>query len=119
MNTKLIWPAVIILSAIGVGITTWLNVAGPFRAVLSFWFMLICPGMAFIRLFRLKDSLAEWIIGIAASIALSMLLTEFMVLKKLWSPSYGLLALIVISILGALLQIRMFILRRPKLEQSL
>jgi hypothetical protein len=62
--------------------------------------------MAIIRLLQLKDILAELVLAIALSLAISALLAELMALSHLWSPAAELASLIIISLIGATLQIR-------------
>jgi outer membrane biosynthesis protein TonB len=99
------WPVIIMASAFGSGLATLGNFDSPFRPILAFWFMLICPGMAFVRLLRLEVHFAEWAIAIALSLALDTIVAEMMLLTKLWSPKWGLLALVYISLGGAFLQL--------------
>jgi hypothetical protein len=105
MLKKLFWPVLIIFSAVLAGIFVWSNSGGILRSILLFWFILICPGMALIRLLQLKDLLSEWVLAVVLSLVLSALVAEFMVVTHLWSPPTGLAVLIGISLMGAALQI--------------
>lgn len=99
------WPAVIILSALTTGILAWWDSGGILRRILSFWFILICPGMALIGLLRIKDTLAKLVMAVALSLALAVLLSETMALSHFWYPTAGLGILVEISLAGAFLQI--------------
>jgi hypothetical protein len=100
------WPLIIILSAGAIGFAVLPATAvPPFRALAAFWFLLICPGMAFVPLLRIGDCMTDVPLGIALSIALDAVVAEAMVLTRHWSPEWGLLILICISIAGAALQI--------------
>ena len=99
------WPIIIIVSSLGISLTVWLNIESPIRSGLAFWFLLVCPGMALVRLLRLKDRLIEWTLAIALSIALSTLVSETMLLTQQWSFKATLAVLIVVSLSGAALQI--------------
>lgn len=106
MSRKLFWPIMIILSALLAGILVWSDGGGAFRSIILFWFILICPGMAFVRLLQIENVLTEIVLAIALSLVISTLLAEFMVLTHLWSPGVELAILIGISLLGAALQIK-------------
>ncbi len=99
------WPLVIIASALGAGLMMFSNTVSPLRPVLIFWFLLICPGMAFLRLLRLQERLTELTLAIALSLALDTIVAEAMISARLWSPQAGLVTLIGLSIGGAVLQI--------------
>ncbi len=99
------WPTVIAVSAIGVGLVVFGNVASPIRPVIAFWFLLICPGMAFVRLLRIQDNSNELTLAVALSLAIDSVLAIVMVYARLWSPKWGLGILIGISVLGAALQV--------------
>lgn len=106
MSRKLIWPTIIIFSAVLAGLLVLINWGGAFRSIFLFWFILICPGMAFVRLLQIQNVGSELVLAMALSLAVSTLLAEFMVLTKMWSPPAELAILIGISLLGAALQIR-------------
>jgi uncharacterized membrane protein len=100
------WPTLILISALAVGLLTMTSIASPLRPMLALWFLLVCPGMAFVRLLHLRDSLAEWTLAVALSFALDALVVEIMLYSGLWSPKWGLAVLIGLSMAGAILQIR-------------
>jgi uncharacterized membrane protein len=106
MSRKLFWPILIISSAILAGILALSNVSGPIRSIIQFWFILVCPGMAVLRLLKIQDNITEFVLAIALSLIFSTLLAEVMVFAHLWSPILELTILIGISMAGAGLQIR-------------
>jgi len=79
--------------------------SSSFRVAIVFWFMLVCPGMAFVRLLHLRGPIVELTLAIALSIALDTIVAESMVLAKRWSPQWGLVALAVLCGVGAVIQI--------------
>jgi len=105
-RTQLAWPLAIFISAFLVDLAILLNFPPILRFPLTFWFMLICPGMAYIRLLQLKDNLAESVLAIALSLAISLILALVMVYTGMWKPEWGLLILIVLSLAGASLQVK-------------
>jgi hypothetical protein len=80
------------------------DIGPPIQAMVAFWFLLVCPGMSFVRLLQIGDRLTELIVAIALSIALDTTVSETMVLTKRWSPEWGLFVLICMSAAGAALQ---------------
>ncbi len=102
---KWTWPVMIVLSAVGIGLAVIQGWPAPARAALALWFLLICPGMAFVRLLQLDDKVREWTLAVALSLALDTGLALLMVYSRLWSPRLGLALLIGLSGLGALLQL--------------
>jgi len=105
MKPRLIWPMIIIVSSFGIGVSVWLNIESPLRAALAFWFLLVCPGMALVRLLQLRDLLIELTLAIALSIALSTLVSEAMLMTQRWSSKGALAVLVGVSLSGAALQI--------------
>lgn len=105
LRRRLWWPAIIIASAIGAGLFALGDIESPFRPLIAFWFLLICPGMAFVRLLHIRERLTELTLAIALSMAFNVIVSEALVLARMWSFKWGLVVLICISILGAVLQI--------------
>lgn len=104
-NFPWLWPAIIFFSAVAVAVVTFGNVAPPLRPFIAFWFLLVCPGMTFIRLLELKEGFAEWTLAIALSLALDAIVAGSMLYAGMWSPNRGLIILIGISLVGVVLQI--------------
>ena len=83
-----------------------INIGGPLRPILIFTFLRICPGMAFVRLLHIQNPLSELTIAIGLSLTIDTIIAEIMIYSEIWSPKLGLAALICISTVGALLQLR-------------
>ena len=73
--------------------------------MIALWFLLVCPGMAFARLLRIRDRVREWTLAVALSLVLETILATTMVYARLWSPKGGLGVLMGLSTIGAILQI--------------
>jgi len=103
---SIVWPLVIVASA-GLAILAMLGgIGSPVRPVVAFWFLLLCPGMAFMWLFKLEDWYSELALALALSLALDVIVSETMVLARIWSPTWALAVLAVISTVGAVSQMR-------------
>lgn len=103
MKRSLWWPVFIAISALLAVIVT--HTGGIFRPVVVFWFLLICPGMALVRLLHIRNMVTELTLAIAISIALGTIVAETMVLARIWSSQGGLLVLVSLSMSGAAYQI--------------
>ena len=101
--SNLLWPFVILISAFSSGMLVFIGTETILRQLLVLWFLLVCPGMAYIRLMRLQNALVEWILAIGLSLALELLLALALVYLHFWQPQLGLLLLIGLSFLGAIL----------------
>lgn len=113
-----LWPLVIAGSALGAELITFFPplaaLSAGLRLGVTLWFLLICPGMAFIPLLRLPSASSEWTLAIALSLALSTLVPEFMLYTVRWSPQASLVLLVSLSLLGAILQL--LLLRQAPVE---
>ncbi len=105
MKRATVWPIVIGLSALGIGVLAGFDIDSPLRPVLSLWFLLVCTGMSFVRLLDIKDAVVELVLAIGLSIAISTLLSEILVLSEQWMPVRGLYILIGLSLVGVMLQV--------------
>jgi hypothetical protein len=103
--TQAAWPLIIIGAGIGLMLTVAADLASPLRPILVFGFLLICPGMAFVRLLHLRDRFAELMLAVALSLAITTLVSEMLVLMGIWSPAGSVLAIVSIAIAGAVLQL--------------
>lgn len=100
-----LWPAIIIVSAVAACLMAFVFPASPLRPALTLWFLLVCPGMAFVRLLEIAPSYVEWMLGIALSLALNTLLSALMMYAYAWSWELALLLLVMLSVGGAVLQV--------------
>jgi hypothetical protein len=102
----LAWPCVIVLSA-AVAIVSLQSPGGsPVRVAATLWFVLLCPGSAYVRLLDLGDLLIELGLAVALSICLATVLSLVMIYLKLWHPVAALYVLAVIAAPGVDLQLR-------------
>jgi hypothetical protein len=105
MKRNLAWPLVLVTSTALVGILNGIGVESNLRFVITAAYLLICPGMAYIRLLNLSSRSTVWILAIAASISIDLLVSEIMVLIKLWSANAAYFTIGTFCIAGALVQI--------------
>lgn len=93
------------MSAVAVSAVVFGNVAAPARPFITLWFLLVCPGMAFVRSLRIHDRIAQWTLAVALSLALDTIVAGVFLYSGRWSPANTLIVLICISFLGVLLQV--------------
>jgi hypothetical protein len=104
-RSEWLWPTIIAASAAAAALVTFGDLPSPIRPVVALWFLLVCPGMAFVRLVRTEPGVAGWMLAVALSLAIDGLVAGAMVYTGLWSPRWGLVAVIVVSVVGAALQV--------------
>jgi hypothetical protein len=100
-----LWPVTIIVSALAVGYMMFGDITSPLRPLMAFWFLVICPGMALVRLLRISDLMIELTLAVALSFALDAIVASVMVYAGAWSPEWGLAMLLVVSLGGATVQL--------------
>jgi hypothetical protein len=100
-----LWPAMLAFSAGGAGVLGLADVHTPARATMTLWFLLVCPGMAYVRLLRVRSYLYTWSLAVALSLALDSLVAETMLYVGVWSPTWGLAILIGLSLVGLALEL--------------
>lgn len=106
IQSKWFWPSLIVLSALSTGLLALTNSAIGLRPLVALWFLLVCPGMAFVRLLPGKDGVVQWTLAVALSLALDALVAAILVYAHLWSPNLALVILIAASLVGVSLQIK-------------
>ncbi len=100
-----LWPVILTLSTVAVLILASTATASAVRATAALWFLVVCPGMAAVRLLDLHSWPAEWTLAIALSLALDAAVAEVMVYRGAWSPPHGVAALAAWTLVGSALQI--------------
>jgi hypothetical protein len=99
------WPAVIMSSALAAAYLVAADVVQPVRAMVLFWFLLVCPGMAFVRLLRLTNPVHEWLLAIFLSLCLDLLVAEILIYAGVWSARNTLMILGLLCACGVLCQL--------------
>lgn len=104
MSTWL-WPMIIILSAIVVGLVTFVIPTTIVRPIVVMWFLFVCPGMVTIRFLRLEKQIVQWTLAIALSFAIDAIVAGLLLYAGGWSPTAILCILIAFSLGGAIVQL--------------
>lgn len=98
----LTWPGVMTGSAILVALVAFVLPLEPARPVLVVPFLLICPGMALVRRFRLAEGWLEFLLAIGVSVAVDTLLATAMAYAGVWSPRLLLAVLVWLSLIAGI-----------------
>jgi hypothetical protein len=106
------WPVVLLASCAAVAVTTFVWPSSPARALVTTWFLLVCPGMSMLRVILRRDRLTLWVLAVATSLALETLLAEAMLETGIWSPRAILGLLLAFTIGGSVAQL--VVLRAPE-----
>jgi hypothetical protein len=107
------WPPLLLLAA-GVMVLALVVLRAPaaLRAAPVLAYVMTVPGLACVRLARLSDRLAELAFGVGLSLALAVLVAQAMIYAKLWSPTLGIVILVVTASTAAAADL--LTVRRPR-----
>ncbi len=95
------WSVLIAASVVGVALVTFVDTAPPaLRTLVASWFLLVCPGLALVRLMRLNEPLRIWPLAIALSLALDAVVAITMLYANVWSVQLGMVVLMGICLFG-------------------
>ena len=109
------WPALVTLFAGGgvLALVVW-DVPSILRAVSVPVYIAVAPGLACARLIRIPDGLSRFVVGVALSLALGVLVAQGMIHLHRWSPLLGLTTLTAVASLASLTElVRNGLGRRP------
>ncbi|MFU8851169.1 hypothetical protein ACNAW0_09330 [Micromonospora sp. SL1-18] len=100
------WPALVTLVAGDaiLALVLW-DVPGILRTVSVLGYLSVAPGLACARLIRIPDGLSRFVVGVALSLALGVLVAQGMIHLHLWTPLLGIATLTVIASLVALIEL--------------
>ena len=102
---SLAWPALIAGSAAATALTVYGDALSPLRPVIVLWFLVVCPGMAYVRLLRLGNAVTTWTLAVALSFGINSLIAMVMVYTGWWRPEHGLAVLLAVTSVGVLLSL--------------
>ena len=73
---------------------------GSLRAVVAVLFLLLGPGLAFVRLLRFNDPLTEITLAVAASLGIETVVATALLATGLWSPGTALAIVVLFTLAG-------------------
>lgn len=118
IRSSLLWPTIIILSALAAGLVNFGFTSTIIRPIVVFWFLFICPGMMVVRFLHLKEPVVEWTLAIALSFAIEAILAAIQLYSGRWSPVGTLTILIVFSYVGATIQLAKIMRNRSRFSHT-
>jgi hypothetical protein len=72
------------------------------RAVFVLPFLLVCPGMAVVRLLRLPDAAAQIALGLATSVAVAGGVSGILLYAHAWNPQHAFAIIVVLTLAATL-----------------
>jgi len=105
MNRVFGWPLVLVAATVLMGVLMKIEPGNSLRVAAAFLYLLICPGMAFVRFLNLSSRLMEWVLAIATSITLDLIISEILVLIHQWSPTAAFFAIGLFCVAGGMAQV--------------
>jgi len=96
--------------AIGVGAlaTTWLftmEAGPPLQGPVAITFLLVGPGLAWVRVLRLGDRAAEWTLAVVASLGIDVAVATTLLTTGLWTPARALGTVVMVTIAGSMVEV--------------
>jgi hypothetical protein len=85
---------------------SWAWTSAPVRPAVTTWFLLVCPGMALVRLLPDRGLMLRLVLAVATSLVLETLVATFMLEAKAWAPSAILGILLLITVAATVLDLR-------------
>lgn len=106
------WLLIQLISANLIGLVIVSGVTGGMRPLIVFWFVLVCPGMAFVRLLDIDDMWVELSMGAVFSIVIDMIVASLLLYIGLWTTVGILSVLLGICLIGLTIQTVQWLSRR-------
>ena len=98
-------PILVAVFAASTVLAAVVDASSAVRAAAVVTFVMVAPGYALVRLLRLDDPLLEAAVGVAASIALAVVVSTVALYGDVWSPTAVLVALAVIAVGAAMAEL--------------
>ena len=89
--------SLLLLATIALVLASILGLPEIVRGALTLAFVVVCPGMAVVLLIRLDDAIAEFMLGLAVSLALVGIIPGVFLYLGAWSPEWSLAVLVIIT----------------------
>jgi hypothetical protein len=95
------------------------NTQSTLRTVITVWFFLVCPGMPYILSLRLGDTLMEWTLAVALSLAIDTIVSMTILFAGIWDFKLGMIVTTAIAWVGVGLHLaRTVIPSRPRPQRD-
>ena len=91
---------VLVLSTLAAAAAVALQLPAPVRAPIVIWFVVVCPGLALIRPFRVGPPFVELTIAIGLSLSIDGIVAAIFLYAGRWSPEGALAILCVLTLVA-------------------
>ena len=102
---RLGWPVLIVTSALLTELMYSSGFLSPIRTLVATWFVLVCPGMAYVRLLNLNTKYIEWTLAAALSVTLTTIVGMALVYSGQWTMDRVVGGIIGVTLVGAVLDV--------------
>lgn len=96
---------VVLGSVAATGLVLGFDIGGPLQGIVGLWFLLACPGLAITGVFQIPEKLPRWVLVIAISITVDILVAEAMIYAGRWSRADGFYVITLITLAGLALSL--------------
>jgi hypothetical protein len=103
--TKVLWPIIIICSAVAALMAMLVFPGIMVRPPLIMLFLFICPGMAVVRFLHLKEAIDKFALATALSFSIDGLVAGIYLYTNHWSPADILITLAITSIVAVIVEL--------------
>ncbi len=103
-HTNLIEPALLILFGILTTVVVMTGILPGLRPALVFLFLLVAPGLAYVRLLPFEDGFIRLTVAVALSLAIDAIIATTLMYARAWSYQNMFLIITAISMFGAIIQ---------------
>ena len=94
------WPIIIVGGGFVLAVVVGADLTTPLRSVLAVSYLLICPGMAWVRPLKIDDRLHRLTLAVALSIAINTLVGLLLLYTTLYSTGNALFAILLVALMG-------------------
>jgi len=94
------WAVIVLASTAAVALVSLIGAPDIVRGPITVWFIVICPGMAVVRLLRLDEPVADLMLALALSLALAGVIPAVLLYLGVWSPAWSLTILVAVAASG-------------------
>ncbi len=101
MRGGLFWPGAVLASSATLMVAEGFDLGPPLAPILALWFLLVCPGVSYVRLLRLGEPLTEFLLTVAFSVSIGALASLALLAGQVWTPGRTLLVVVGIAVVGA------------------
>lgn len=105
ISHRLTWPVTCTALGLLAVVLVVVDASSVLRVPVVLTFLLVCPGLAIVRLLRISDTATEWSVAVALSISLDGLVTLVQAYTGTWSPTGAMLVLTAITLAAVAIEV--------------